>query len=76
MAADRVHVDMKFVRNLGNFESVHVSLGVEVDVKEGQTTKEALDLWYSRVESSVQEKVSQIDEEAGKTNTVYHHKGN
>lgn len=76
MAADRVHVDMKFVRNLGNFESVHVSLGVEVDVQEGQTTKEALDLWYKRIEASVQEKVAEIDEEAGKTNTVYSRKGN
>jgi hypothetical protein len=76
MAADRVHVDMKFVRNLGNFESVHVSLGVEVDVKEGQTTKEALDLWYKRIEASVTEKVAEIDAEAGKTNTVYSRKGN
>lgn len=76
MAADRVHVDMKFVRNLGNFESVHVSLGIETDVPEDSTTKETLDLWYDRIEASVQEKVSQIDEEAGKTNTVYNRKGN
>jgi hypothetical protein len=76
MPADRVHVDMKFVRNLGNFESVHVSLGVEVDVAPDQTTKEALDLWYARIEATVQEKVKQIDEEAGKENTVYHHRGN
>ncbi len=75
MAAPRVMASVKFVRNLGNFQSVHVDLGVEHDVEDGQSVKEALDLWFKRVEFAVQEKVQEIDAEAGKVNTVYHHKG-
>lgn len=59
-----VSAEIKFVRNLGNFESVHIGVGVTDDVREGETTKQAFERVYSFVEARVTEKVEQIDEEA------------
>jgi len=59
-----VKVNLKFVRNLGNYESVHVELGVEDFVRESdENTGAAMDRVYKFVESKVVEKVAEIEKE-------------
>lgn len=71
---DRITVDIAYVRNLGNFETARVQLGIETDVPEGKSTKEHLETTYRRLELLVEEKVHEIDEAAGKVNTSYEKK--
>ena len=59
-----VKVNLKFVRNLGNYESVHVELGVEDFVRESdENTSAAMDRVYKFVEAKVVEKVAEIEKE-------------
>lgn len=60
----RVRVALKFVRNLGNYESVHVELGIEDWVRETDSnTGAAMDRVYKFVEEKLTEKVNQIEQE-------------
>jgi len=65
MAADRVRASITFVRNIGNFESVRIELGVERDVPEDKNPYEAASALYEKVEKLVEEKILEINEEAG-----------
>ncbi len=58
-----VKVELQFVRNLGNYESLRVSIGVEDYVRDGETVDAATDRVYDFVESKVVEKVSEIEKE-------------
>jgi hypothetical protein len=58
-----VRVELQFVRNLGNYESLRVSIGVEDFVRQGETVDAATDRVYDFVESKVIEKVSEIEKE-------------
>lgn len=58
-----VKVELQFVRNLGNYESLRVSIGVEDYVRDGESVDEATDRVYDFVESKVVEKVSEIEKE-------------
>ena len=58
-----VRVELQFVRNLGNYESLRVSIGVEDFVRQGETVDAATDRVYDFVESKVVEKVSEIEKE-------------
>ena len=58
-----VRVELQFVRNLGNYESLRVSIGVEDFVRQGETVDAATDRGYDFVESKVVEKVSEIEKE-------------
>lgn len=58
-----VRVELQFVRNLGNYESVRVSIGVEDFVRSGETVDAATDRVYEFVENKVIEKVSEIESE-------------
>lgn len=58
-----VRVELQFVRNLGNYESIRVSIGVEDFVRNGETVDEATNRVYDFVESKVVEKVSDIEKE-------------
>ena len=58
-----VRVELQFVRNLGNYESLRVSIGVEDYVRQGETVDAATDRVYDFVESKVIEKVSEIEKE-------------
>lgn len=58
-----VRVELQFVRNLGNYESLRVSIGVEDYVRKGETVDAATDRVYDFVESKVVEKVSEIERE-------------
>ncbi len=60
----KVRVALKFVRNLGNYESVHVELGVEDWVRETDTNVDtAMDRVYTYVESKLMEKVQEIEKD-------------
>lgn len=58
-----VRVELQFVRNLGNYESLRVSIGVEDYVRDGETVDAATDRVYDFVETKVVEKVSEIEKE-------------
>lgn len=49
----------KLVRNLGNFESVHVDAGVEDAVREGETAQQAFDRVKAFVERNLVESVNE-----------------
>lgn len=58
-----VRVELQYVRNLGNYESLRVAIGVEDFVRDSETVSEATDRVYSFVESKIIEKVSEMEEE-------------
>lgn len=60
-----VRVGLKFVKNLGNYESLHVDIGVEDYVRQGETVNEATERVYKFVEDKLKEKVNEITEELG-----------
>jgi hypothetical protein len=63
----RVRVDLKFVKNLGNYESIHVDIGVEDFVRDiDDNTDSAVDRVYDFVMTKLVEKVQGIEEELGK----------
>ena len=37
----RVKVDLSFTRNLGNYESIKIGVGIEDDVRQGETVEAA-----------------------------------
>ena len=58
-----VKVELHFTRNLGNFESVRIGVGIEDWVREGENTSSATDRVYKFVEEKLIEKVSEIESE-------------
>ena len=56
-----VKVELNFTRNLGNFESVKIGIGVEDWVREGENTSTATDRVYKFVEEKLIEKVAEIE---------------
>lgn len=65
----RVTAEFSYVRNLGNYETVRVHLGITRDVPVGIKYLDALDILKNEVSKAVQDAVQEIDEEAGKVNT-------
>ena len=55
----KVSATLGYTLNLGNFQSLRVDLGVVDHVREGETTKDAMDRVYNFVENQVVEKVNQ-----------------
>lgn len=58
-----VKVELQFTRNLGNYESLRVGIGVEDFVREGETVDSATDRVYAFVEQKIIDKVSDIEKE-------------
>ncbi len=56
---------LKFVRNLGNYESVHVDIGVEDYVRQNESVDSAVDRVYAFVEGKLAEKVREIEADLG-----------
>lgn len=54
-------VGLKFVRNLGNYESIHIDLGVEDYVRNEESVSQAMERVYEFVESRLIEKVEEIE---------------
>lgn len=59
----RVKVDLQYTRNLGNYESIKVGLGVEDNVRDGENVNTATDRVYKFVEDKLIEKMTEIEKE-------------
>lgn len=57
MAETRVKVDLSFTRNLGNYESIRINIGVEDDVRKGENVDSATERVYTFVENKLIEKL-------------------
>jgi hypothetical protein len=58
-----VRVELQFTRNLGNYESLKLSIGVEDFVRTGENTNTATDRVYKFVEDKLIEKISEVESE-------------
>lgn len=63
MSQTNVKVELHFTRNLGNFESVRIGIGIEDWVREGENTTTATDRVYKFVEEQLIEKVKEVESE-------------
>jgi argininosuccinate lyase len=59
----RVKVDLSFTRNLGNYESIKIGVGIEDDVRQGETVDAATERVYTFVENKLIEKTQEVEEE-------------
>jgi hypothetical protein len=57
----KVKVDLSFTRNLGNYENIHVDLGVEDYVRNTETVSQAMDRVYDFVEEQLIRRVQEIE---------------
>jgi len=58
-----VNVELKYVRNLGNYESIHVMIGVTDFARQTESVSQATDRVYSFVENKLIEKMKEIEDE-------------
>jgi hypothetical protein len=58
-----VRVELSFTRNLGNYESIKVNIGIEDFKRDGESIDEATNRVYAFVENKLTEKVNEIEEE-------------
>jgi len=58
----RVKVGLKFVKNLGNYESIHIDLGVEDYVRDNENVDEAMNRVYNYVEAKLLEKAKDVED--------------
>jgi hypothetical protein len=58
-----VKVELQFTKNLGNYESLKIGIGIEDFKRDGESTDEATDRVYAFVEKKLMEKVHEIEEE-------------
>jgi hypothetical protein len=63
MSNTSVRVALEFVRNLGNYESIRISIGVEDSVRQGETVDQATERVYSFVENKLIEKSNEVEAE-------------
>jgi len=61
-----VRVELQYVRNLGNYESLRVTIGVEDAVRLGENVNDATDRVYLFVEEKLIEKMGEIEKELKK----------
>lgn len=61
-----IHVEVKFVRNLGNFESVHVTHGITDTVRPDETIDQAETRIYNKVSGWIEKRIQEIDADAGR----------
>ena len=59
----KVSVTLGYTLNLGNFQSLRVDLGVVDNVRDGETTNDAMNRVYDFVEAKVVEKVQEAKSE-------------
>lgn len=59
----RVKIDLQYTRNLGNYESIKIGVGVEDDVRAGENVDSATERVYKFVEDKLIDKVREIEEE-------------
>lgn len=59
----RVKVDLSFTRNLGNYESIKIGVGIEDDLRSGETVDAATERVYKFVENKLIQKTREVEEE-------------
>ena len=59
----KVKVDLSFTRNLGNYESIKIGIGVEDDIRSGENVETATERVYKFVEDKLIQKTQEIEEE-------------
>jgi hypothetical protein len=59
----KVKVDLSFTRNLGNYESIKIGIGVEDDLRLGENVELATERVYKFVEDKLIEKTREVEEE-------------
>ena len=64
-----IRVDLQFTRNLGNFESLKVGIGIEDFVRDGETAGQATDRVYKFVETKLMEKMQEVEAELNEGRT-------
>lgn len=65
MSETKVKIDLSFTRNLGNYESIKIGIGVEDVVRKGETVSAATERVYQFVEEKLIEKTREVEEELG-----------
>jgi hypothetical protein len=65
MSETKVKVDLSFTRNLGNYESIKIGIGVEDIVRSGENVDSATERVYKFVEDKLIQKTREIEEELG-----------
>jgi hypothetical protein len=63
MSETVVKVDLQYTRNLGNYESIKVNIGVEDIVRSGENVDTATERVYKFVEDKLIEKMQEIEKE-------------
>lgn len=61
--ATRVTVSLGYTRNMGNFESLRVDIGIADDLRAGEEIDKGFDRVYGYVEKKLIEKVQETEEE-------------
>ncbi len=59
----RVKVDLSFTRNLGNYESIKIGIGVEDSIRNGENVESATERVYKFVEDKLIQKTREVEEE-------------
>jgi hypothetical protein len=59
----KVKIDLSFTRNLGNYESIKIVIGVEDTVRQGENVDTATERVYKFVEDKLIEKTREVEEE-------------
>ena len=59
----RVKDDLSFTRNLGNYESIRINVGIEDDARSGETVDIATERVYQFVEKKLIQKIGEIEKE-------------
>ena len=59
----RVKVDLSFTRNLGNYESIKIGVGVEDDLRLGENVDIATERVYKFVEEKLIQRTREVEEE-------------
>ena len=59
----RVKVDLSFTRNLGNYESIRINVGIEDDARSGETVDIATERVYQFLEKKLIQKIGEIEKE-------------
>jgi hypothetical protein len=63
MSETKVKVDLSFTRNLGNYESIKIGIGVEDTIRLGENVDTATERVYKFVEEKLIEKTREVEEE-------------
>jgi hypothetical protein len=58
MAAPRVSMMIGYTRNMGNFESLRLDVGIEIDVKEGESVDSAFNRVYEKLGDELASKIA------------------